>query len=330
MDLINELKELVLATRLKRLSERFTQDVSLVYKEQHLDFEPRWFPVFYVLLEQSPSSIMDIAKAIGVTHPAINQIANEMIRDGLVIALKDETDKRKRLLSLTDKAYALVPNLKQVWKDIGQAVSDVVASSEYDVLAVLASLEALLDEKSFYARINQAMQQRLSDGIQVIEYQPAYREAFKALNLAWIQKYFVVEAADERVLSNPETEILAPGGHIFLAQSGDQIVGTAALIKVDDTHFELAKMAVSQSCQGQGIGKKLLEHAIQWAKARQLQQLTLETNSSLAPALHLYRKVGFVRIPFDADHPTEFERADVRMQLDLTASTAPLEQPAYA
>ena len=43
MDLVNELAELAIATRLKRLSERLSIDVSKIYKESEVDFEARWF-----------------------------------------------------------------------------------------------------------------------------------------------------------------------------------------------------------------------------------------------------------------------------------------------
>ena len=41
---------------------------------------------------------------------------------------------------------------------------------------------------------------------------------FKSLNIEWLENYFEVEPIDERVLSYPKREIIAPGGHIFHLQ----------------------------------------------------------------------------------------------------------------
>ena len=102
--------------------------------------------------------------------------------------------------------------------------------------------------------------------VQIIDYQPIHKEDFKRLNVEWIEKYFTVEPHDLDQLDDPEGYILSQGGKILLAQLGDLIVGTCALIKTGDTSYELAKMAVSPQHQGLGIGKKLCQQAIEEAQ----------------------------------------------------------------
>ena len=53
-NLINELGELALSTRLMRLSEGMRKDVTRIYNEHGIDFESKWFPVLYVLSKRSP------------------------------------------------------------------------------------------------------------------------------------------------------------------------------------------------------------------------------------------------------------------------------------
>ena len=45
------------------------------------------------------------------------------------------------------------------------------------------------------------------DGLEIITFDARYRDDFKRLNVAWLQRYFRVEPIDEQVLSNPEREI---------------------------------------------------------------------------------------------------------------------------
>ncbi len=150
--------------------------------------------------------------------------------------------------------------------------------------------------------------------IEIVDYKTEYREHFKTLNLEWIQKYFVVEPADEYVLSNPQSSILDRGGLIFFAKNGLEIVGTCALQKVDDKTYELAKMAVNKKQQGLGIGRMLMEKSIQKAKELQLEKLVLYSNSKLERALGLYHKYDFRAVSLD-NHPTK--RADIKMELNL-------------
>ena len=79
----------------------------------------------------------------------------------------------------------------------------------------------------------------------ILDYEPAHQPAFRDLNHEWISQYFAIEPIDNEMLDDPEGYILAPGGHIFMASYGGELVGTCALIKEHDGVYELAKMAVS-------------------------------------------------------------------------------------
>jgi ribosomal protein S18 acetylase RimI-like enzyme len=151
---------------------------------------------------------------------------------------------------------------------------------------------------------------------QIVAYAPEYRADFFRLNSAWIEKYFKLEAADRRILENPETEIIATGGAVLFAAVDGAIVGTLALLNVGNDEFELGKMSVDENYQGMGIGFDLIQACIEIAKSRGGKAITLETNSVLAPAIGLYKKCGFVEVPALA-HATEYERADYFMRLEL-------------
>lgn len=154
----------------------------------------------------------------------------------------------------------------------------------------------------------------MTDAVRIVSWEPRHRDAFRALNLEWIEQHFVVEAADRLVLDDPEGTILADGGHILMAERGGAIIGCCALIRIDDDAFELAKMAVAPAARGQGIGAVLGRAAIERARSAGARRVELVTNSSLAPALHVYRKLGFVQVPVGR---SEYTRADVRMIRDL-------------
>ena len=156
--------------------------------------------------------------------------------------------------------------------------------------------------------------------VRIVDYEPRHRDAFRALNLAWIEQYFVVEDADRAVLDDPERGILAAGGHILMAERDGRCVGCCALIREEDDMFELAKMAVAPEAQGQGIGVLLGRAAIERARREGASRVELVTNSSLAPAIHVYEKLGFVHVPVGG---SEYARADVRMVLELSAAPRP-------
>jgi ribosomal protein S18 acetylase RimI-like enzyme len=145
----------------------------------------------------------------------------------------------------------------------------------------------------------------------IIPFSSDLKEPIKTLNIEWLNKYFKIEPKDERVLSNPQEEIIDKGGMIFYAKYKDAIVGTVSLLKMNDTIFELSKMAVTDSVQGLGIGKKLMEHCIKAAEENHIEKIIIYSNRRLVPAISLYRKFGFEEIPVDEGI---YERADIKME----------------
>ena len=148
--------------------------------------------------------------------------------------------------------------------------------------------------------------------MEIVEFNPDHAPAFKALNEAWISKYFAIEAKDREVLDDPQGAIVAKGGRIFMAFKDAEPVGCVALIAMPDGGYEVAKMTVAETLRGSGLGKVLMQRCIDAGAEAGAPRLYLETNSSLAPALGLYRAMGFRDIA-PPEH-NDYVRGDVWME----------------
>ena len=150
--------------------------------------------------------------------------------------------------------------------------------------------------------------------MEIVDFRPEHAGAFLALNEAWISKHFTLEPKDREVLGDPQGKILDKGGKIFMALQDGRAVGCVALIKMADGGYEVAKMTVAEEVRGTGLGRQLMQACIDAGRALGAPRLYLETNSSLGPALGLYRAMGFKDL---APTPTEYARCDVWMELKL-------------
>lgn len=320
MDLIRQLGPLAFASRLKRISERLMKDVSRLYQEQDVDFQARWFPVLYLLGQKASMSITEIAHALQMTHPAINQIASGMSDSGLLSSSKDANDERRRMLSLSEKGAAVMTTLVPLWKDIESANRDLLSLTDGDFLGALDRIETALDEEDMYQRVMGFVKQRQRDVVEIIQYSPQYKKYFDSLNREWLIKYFTVEEFDRKILSDPEGEILDRGGHILFARLDDEIVGSAALIRHGHGIFELAKMAVTEKAQGRQVGTRLARAALDLAKSDGAETILLYTSPKLKIANKLYRKLGFVEQK-GAPQPLAYQRYSILMILDVGEET---------
>ena len=315
-DFLEELGALALGGRLKRLADALMQDGSRIYEQVHPGFQARWFAVFSYLYKKGPTSITGLAKGLGVSHPGINKIADELIKVRLVAPYRDRNDKRKRVLALTSSGRQKYQLLEPTLRDIRQALQAAVDESGGDFIEQLTTLEKSFGRRDFASRFRD-QQDKEAEAVEIRPFKPAYAEAFRTLNMSWIEHYFKVEEADRQLLDDPAGRIINLGGEVLFAVSTgrEQVIGTCALIRLENEKAELAKMAVSEEAKGKQVGLLLGEFAVERARARGFQTLVLESNRKLTPAISLYKKLGFIEKPFP--HPSEYSRADIYMELSL-------------
>ncbi len=316
MDFFQQTGKMGLGSRLRRLSERLTDEAHNVYELYGVDIKPKWFPVFFVLSQNQEMTITSIAEEIGHSHPSVSKIVREMSKNGIVQEKKGADDKRKNVVSLTAKGIELSEKIQPQYDDVNSTIEEMMSHTRHNLWNAIEEFEFLLDEKSFFKRVKSQKKKRESKDIKVIPYQSKYQQAFKELNEEWISQYFTMEDADRKVLATPEKSIIDKGGHIFIALYQEEVMGVCALLKMDDPdyEYELAKMAVSLKARGKGIGWLLGKAVADKAKSLGAKKLYLESNTSLQPAINLYIKLGFKKV---FGRPTPYERCNIQMELEL-------------
>lgn len=318
MNIFERTGKMALGSRLRLLTNRFTDDATKIYELYNVaKFSPKWFPVFFVLSETEEKTITEIAKEIGHSQPSVTKIIKEMIKAGLVNDQLESNDKRRNVVGLTDEGKILAEKmLREQCVDIDLAVENLLAEATYNLWEAVAEWEFLLEQKSLLKRVQEQKKLRESKDVKIVEYEPKYQSAFRDLNAEWISNYFEMEETDFKSLDNPQEYILDKGGKIFVALYKDEPLGVCALIKMDDKDydFEMAKMAVSPKAQGKNIGWLLGQAIINSAKELGASKLYLESNTILKPAINLYYKLGFQKI---SGRPTPYQRANIQMELDL-------------
>jgi putative acetyltransferase len=150
--------------------------------------------------------------------------------------------------------------------------------------------------------------------IKIVHFQKKHADDFRSLNLVWLDEHDLTEAPDLEMLNDPQGKIIDEGGFIFIALSGEKVIGTAALIKSKNNLMELAKMSIQKDYQGKGISKLLMDRCIDTARRQGTSGLYLYSSTKLKAALSLYEKYGFKHVPLIN---SKYLTADVYLQLSL-------------
>ena len=147
------------------------------------------------------------------------------------------------------------------------------------------------------------------------QFRAADQAAFASLNRAWLTDHGLLEPADESQLADPLERIVGEGGQIFVARRRAEVLGTCAIVPHEAGELELVKLAVAPAARGLGLGRRLVEACLAFAREQGAARVVLLSNSQLSAALRLYERLGFRRAPIPPG--AQYVTADVYMVLDL-------------
>ncbi|MCW5834672.1 MAG: GNAT family N-acetyltransferase [Labilithrix sp.] len=302
-DLLSELGHLFLGSRLKRLAERLQADAAKVHRAMGVDAQPAELALLAAIDRFGPMTITAAVESLGVSQPAVTRTASGLVDRGVIVAESDAADQRQKTLRLTKQGRALVTKAKTAaWPAIADAVGTMCAPLEGTLLEQIAGLEQKLAERPLEARALDAAgaprddlaDRGRADDLAIREYSDDLAKDFYAINAEWIESMFALEDKDRAILADPRGTILDRGGVILFVESAELgVVGTCALMKVEEGVFELTKMGVLERARGRKAGELLLTTALARASTMDVDSLYLLTNSKCVAAIKLYEKLGF-------------------------------------
>jgi DNA-binding MarR family transcriptional regulator len=139
----------------RELMERVDDDIARVYESwpDTVGVRPSWVLEILRLDARGPMTIRQLAGSVGRTHSAASQKVAAMAKAGLVETTPG-TDARTRRVQLTDRAREVVPRMRAEWLATEKALAELEAETPYPLSRAVADLNAALDRKSFFDRLD--------------------------------------------------------------------------------------------------------------------------------------------------------------------------------
>ncbi|MBT33425.1 MAG: hypothetical protein CMO01_27500 [Thalassobius sp.] len=151
-DFLRELEFLGVTARIKRLSDSLFYSIKELYAIEGIDIEPSWHLVFLILKEEEKISMIELARKLNISKPALTKMINKMAQKEYVAIQPDETDNRKKLVCLSEKAHNMLPKFERVW-DAGQKAVQQMLEDNAHFMSALKEFEKQHFEKSFKDRV---------------------------------------------------------------------------------------------------------------------------------------------------------------------------------
>jgi ribosomal protein S18 acetylase RimI-like enzyme len=153
-----------------------------------------------------------------------------------------------------------------------------------------------------------------AEHVEIRPYEPADRAGFAQLVATVLTEYgFSVDPILEADLEHPEISYQG----LWVAVDDHRLVGSVAIRLLDDGQAELKRMYLQPGHRGRGLGRTLLNQAIQWARNRGCHAIVLDTSTAMTAAQGLYESAGFSRTGTRTEAGANGSRCEVLYSLVL-------------
>lgn len=279
-------KSLVLGNLLQRLNENLRKEAQLFYRSQNIDFEPKWFPVIYVLSQKKAISVVELSQEIGYSHPTTISLLKELEKKELIGSTKDAKDERKRLITLTAKADEMIHQLQPLWQIMTQALLELT-DTDNNLYKAINEVNQNLKTKNLFDRMTTIKEMKNTTTQNVTENSIIVEKVDnqKLIDIAFAirRQVFVEEqnVSQERESMDDEQAI-----HYLATVNG--LPAGAARYRKMEKGFKIERIAVLNTYRGQRIGEAILHKILDDLKDQKKIYLYAQVNASL-----FYIKNGF-------------------------------------
>jgi len=159
-DVTRELGYLPLGSRLKRVGERLQAETARFLLAEGIDLPQGVWPLLVTLHQEGPLTIGDLASALGVSQPGVTRSIRQLEAAGIVEAVRDGGDQRRKPVAITEKGAAILAKAQgDLWPYVEAAVREMCAPLDGPILGQLDRIEAELDRLSLDRRAAEKKEQ---------------------------------------------------------------------------------------------------------------------------------------------------------------------------
>lgn len=295
MNIYREPGELIIGSRLRRISERILYDIGRIYKDREITFEAAWFPVFYLLDRQGPMTVGEIAKALEISQPGASQVIGGLVRRQLVAYQLSRQDRRIRRLGFTPAGEQLLHEIKPVWEALRQAVQGMLGESPRTglLMAALDDLEDMLERHGIFPRVLELLEAREGGALRAAPLQETDLPAYRTFLLAWLGEAEGGFHPESLLVNDPAGWARCRPGAVWLAWNGQAVAGVAAAESNGGGTVGLPLLAVLPGSAQSAAGRVLLDQVFSYTRESGSGDVTVALYSRPAWLFRLLRETGF-------------------------------------
>jgi len=272
----------------RRFNRFWTRQIG-VLREGYLEspFSLTEVRVFYELAHREETTAGELGEELGLDAGYLSRILSGFQKHGLIRKRPSEADGRRRLLRLTERGReAFAPLEARSRSEIGAMLGGMSIAGQERLVEAMRAIERLLSFRPdpvvpYLLRPSQPGDMGWVVHRHGVLYAREYGwdERFEALVAGIVAKF--IQQYDPRV------------ERCWIAERDGEVVGCVFLVRESEEVAKLRLLLVEPEARGLGIGSRLVEECIRFARQAGYLKITLWTNDVLNSARRIYEAMGF-------------------------------------
>lgn len=282
---------------IRRFNRLFTRRIGVLREGLlHSSYSLTEARVLFELANREELSASELVRELGLDPGYMSRTVGGLERQGLVEKVRSETDGRRRILSLTaegEEAFEVLDSRSR--EEVSEMLGALSEEEQRRLLEAMRTIEGIFEKGLKFSEPFVLRPHEPGDMGWVVH----RHGVLYAAEYGWDERF---EALVARIVAgfidgyDPKKE------RCWIAEMGGDRVGCVFVVKASDTVAKLRLLLVEPEARGVGLGSRLVEECIRFARNRGYEKLTLWTNSVLDAARHIYEEHGFVLVEEEEHH----------------------------
>jgi DNA-binding MarR family transcriptional regulator/RimJ/RimL family protein N-acetyltransferase len=252
--------------------------------------------IMFELNRLSATTASELVKLLQLDPAYLSRIMSGFEKINLIRKKKSNQDMRKQLISLTSKGKKVISELQdKANEQIKMLLDNIPDEKQNQLTKAMNIIERILKTETLNSDFYNLRSHRPGDiGYITYRHGVIYANEYQLDETfeAYVAKYMA-----EFVVNYDENK-----EKLWIVEIGTEIIGSIAIVNIDDNTAQLRWLLVEPHMRNKGIGTKLMHEALTFCKNRGYQKIILGTFSDLMRARKLYEKNGF-RLVESKNHP---------------------------
>jgi DNA-binding MarR family transcriptional regulator/GNAT superfamily N-acetyltransferase len=282
------------AEAVRRFNRFYTRQIGVLH--EHLlesEFSLTEARILYELAHRPGLTSADLCRELGLNAGYVSRVIAGFEKKGLLVKARSTADARVARLELTDAGRETFQSLNDASRrQVGAMLDRLPEPAQQQLVSAMSEIEALLGERerSYVLRDPQPGDMGWVVCRQAVLYAQEY---------GWNAQF---EALVAEIVAKFIREFDSRAERCWIAEKDGKPVGSVFVVREDEQTAKLRLLYVEASARGLGIGHRLVDECLRFARLVGYKKMMLWTNSVLVDARRIYEKAGFKLIEEQPHH----------------------------